>query len=546
MILEEPQDLGNHVRKITTKSEQAQIYCNRALIQLFGLCYPEAIRLFKKALEFDENTPFALWGISYGYGPGVNFNDLPEEYYKNGYEAYLKALEKIEFANEWEKDLIDSLKFRYPKEIPKTFEEKIEVIRNYRKEFRKIYEKYSDDLDIVSFYIESIISIHRTMLWNLDKSPTPEVLESMEILERVSKLGYHPHICHLRIHTLEHHPVYYKDALESAELLSKNVRGVGHLLHMPSHIFILFGRYKECIELGKKSVEAEYSLIKTLGKYNLYTVNIFHDTLFVVFSSMFAGDYETSLNYALIIKEEIDEKLIDMFFPYVEWYYSTYFHVYIRFGKWDKILSEEIIKCDKYPITKTIQRYARTIAYAVKGDVEESQMEFNLFLNERESMSELALIGNNPAQAVIQVGYHMALGELLYRKQDYENAFNNLRDSVKLCDELKFSEPWDWMQPPRHALGALLLEQDHIQESIKVYLSDLAVYPDNIWSLTGLEECYMKLRLRFGEMGFKLIEDKINAEVENSCNASKDVVRKLSKAKVEAGMAIKASCYCKK
>ena len=52
-------------------------------------------------------------------------NDLPEEYYKNGYEAYLKALEKIEFAEEWEKDLINSLQFRYPKIIPKNFKEKV-------------------------------------------------------------------------------------------------------------------------------------------------------------------------------------------------------------------------------------------------------------------------------------------------------------------------------------------------------------------------------------------------------------------------------------
>jgi tetratricopeptide (TPR) repeat protein len=254
---------------------------------------------------------------------------------------------------------------------------------------------------------------------------------------------------------------------------------------------------------------------------------------------MFAGQYETALTYAMIIKEEMDEKLIDMFFPYIEWYYSTYFHVYIRFGKWDEILSEEMIQCDKYPITKTIQRYARTISYAVKGNLEESEIEFNLFLKERENISKGSVIGNNPAHVVLQVGYHMALGEILYRKKDYEDAFDHLRESVKLCDQLKFSEPWDWMQPPRHALGGLLLEQEHIEKSITVYLKDLSVYPDNIWSLIGLEECYTKLIL-------KLIEDKNNVEVENYENELKVVERKLYRAKDEAVMIIKASCYCKK
>jgi len=539
MEIEDYEDIGEYSRKITTNSREAQIYCDRALNQLFGVCYPEAIRLFKKALEFDENIPFALWGISYCYGPGINYNNMPEEYYIKGYESYLKALEKIEYANECEKDLINSLQYRYPREIPKTFQEKIEVIRNYRKEFRKIYEKYPDDIDIVSIYVEGIISIHRTMLWNIDKSPTPEVLEAKEILQRVSKFGYHPQICHLLIHTLEHHPVYFIDALESAELLKQNIKGIGHLLHMPSHIFIFFGRYKECIELGKKSVEAGDCVKNRIGKYNLYTLNRFHDTLYVVFSAMFGGQYETALNYANYLKEEIDEKLIEMFFPYIEWFYSTYFHVYIRFGKWDQIISEEIILLEKYPITRTIQRYARTIAFAVKGNVIESEKEFRLFEMERETISKEALIGNNPAQNVLQVGYHMALGELLYRKEDYENAFNHLRESVSLCDLLKFSEPWDWMQPPRHALGALLLEQDHLEESIRVYLDDLAVYSNNIWSLTGLEECYAKLK-------FKLINDKNFHEAEKCENQLRIVKDKLLNAKQDFANDIKVSCFCKK
>jgi tetratricopeptide (TPR) repeat protein len=529
-------DITTYNRIITTNASQSQIFCNKGLIQLFGLCYPEAIRLFKKALEYDENTPFALWGISYSYGPGINYNNLPEEYYKKGYEAYLKALEKIEYANECEKDLINSLKYRYPEKIPTTFEEKIQVIRNYRNEFRKIYEKYPNDLDIIAFYVEAIISIHRTMLWNLDKSPTPEVLEAMEILEKALKQGYHPHLCHLKIHTLERHPINYKGALKSAELLAENVRGIGHLLHMPSHIFIKYGRYKECIELGKRSVKANYNIYNIIGKYELYTLNILHDIFYVVYSSMFAGHYDTALKYSIIIKEEIDEKLIDMFFPIVEWYYPSYFHVYIRFGKWDEILAEKIIESEKYPITKTIQRYARSIAYAVKGDVDNSEKEFEYFKKERENLPEVSVIGNNPAQVVFEIANQMALGEILYRKKDYDNAFQHLRESVKLCDNLKFSEPWDWMQPPRHALGALLLEQNYLEESVKVYNRDLVTYPDNIWSLIGLEECYIKM----------IIRSDITNSIQEVEKELKTVQEKLSKAREEIGMNIKASCYCKK
>jgi tetratricopeptide (TPR) repeat protein len=325
--------------------------------------------------------------------------------------------------------------------------------------------------------------------------------------------------------------------LLSAELLVKNISEVGHLLHMPSHIFFLYGRYRECIEQGLKSVQSQSRL--KIDKYTLYTGNILHDTLYLVYSSMFAGQYETALTYAELIQKEIDEKLIEMFFPYIEFYYSAYFHVYIRFGKWGEILSEEIIEWEKYPISRAVQRYARTIAYAVQGDVEKAEFEFNLFQNEKEKISKLTLIGNNSAEAVLNVGYEMALGEILYRKQDYEASFNHLRQSVKLCDQLNFSEPWDWMQPPRHAIGALLLEQNHIEESIKVYKEDLNIFPDNIWSLVGLEECYTKLKIK--------LADQNNDEYENCLNELKLVQEKLIKAKQESsGSLIKASCYCKK
>eukprot|EP01046_Picozoa_sp_COSAG06_P058668 COSAG06_NODE_11864_length_1454_cov_84.732775_3_plen_126_part_00 len=46
------------------------------------------------------------------------------------------------------------------------------------------------------------------------------------------------------------------------------------------------------------------------------------------------------------------------------------------------------------------------------------------------------------------------------------------------------------MQPPRHALGALLLEQGQIEEAAAVFSADLAAHPGgNVWALHGLTEC---------------------------------------------------------
>jgi hypothetical protein len=58
------------------------------------------------------------------------------------------------------------------------------------------------------------------------------------------------------------------------------------------------------------------------------------------------------------------------------------------------------------------------------------------------------------------------------------------------------------MQPTRHAYGALLLEQGHVEEAAAVYSADLGMdnaipralqHPNNVWALHGYHECLLKL-----------------------------------------------------
>ena len=103
---------------------------------------------------------------------------------------------------------------------------------------------------------------------------------------------------------------------------------------------------------------------------------------------------------------------------------------------------------------------------------------------------------------ILAVAREMMLGELAYRRGDHEAAFAHLRRSVELDDNLPHDEPWGWMQPTRHALAALLLEQDRVEEATAVYRADLGYddtlsracqHPDNVWSLHGYHECMERL-----------------------------------------------------
>jgi len=103
-----------------------------------------------------------------------------------------------------------------------------------------------------------------------------------------------------------------------------------------------------------------------------------------------------------------------------------------------------------------------------------------------------------PCQQLLAVAEEMLAGEIAYRRGDHDAAFTRLRAAIALEDALPYDEPWGWMQPVRHALGALLLEQNRTAEAEAVYREDLGlsgalpraqIHPDNLWALRGLLEC---------------------------------------------------------
>ena len=135
-------------------------------------------------------------------------------------------------------------------------------------------------------------------------------------------------------------------------------------------------------------------------------------------------------------------------------------------------------------------------------------------------------IFNNTMSDIYAIAEHLLEGENLYREAIlqqtqcshsagiqtkttvcssnqtiFQPAFEQLRKAVQLNDYgLMYDEPWGWMHPARHVLGALLLEQGHLAEAEKLYREDLGIdvlgenarcpHPNNIWSLRGLEECF--------------------------------------------------------
>jgi tetratricopeptide (TPR) repeat protein len=308
--------------------------------------------------------------------------------------------------------------------------------------------------------------------------------------------------------------------LPAANILRDRIPGAGHLVHMPSHIDIRLGRYAEAIEANRRGIQVDSSWMHQGGFYTIYRAHNYH---FLAYAAMFDGQKETALTAARGIAKTIPMDLVRAYADYLDAFMAIPLHVMVRFGLWEEILAEPR-PADDMPAHLAFWHYGRTVAFSALGRVVEAEKEFAALKSASAAVPESRLLGNNTARAVLDIGLPMAEGELEYRKKNYAKAFSLLRTAVSRDDALRYDEPWGWMMPVRHALGALLLEQGKLDEAENVYRNDLERHPDNGWALQGLAECLQR-------------SDRTDEALA--------VSGRFKKAWIRSDIAIKASCYCR-
>jgi len=481
-------DLGGFHYTVTTDSKVAQTWFNRGLAMCYGFNHDEAVRCFQQALASDPGMPMALWGMAYAWGP--NINKMAVEPHQMARAEFALRLAKLyaEDATSLERDLIDAQATRFAVPAPEDSEP---LNRAYADAMKRLHEKYGEDPLIVALYAESLMNLQPWKHWTADGKPGPETKKIMAVLEAgLRRWPNYPALCHFYIHTMEASQMPEK-ALPAANQLRDAMPGQGHLVHMPSHIDVRVGDYANVIKANQKAIVADTEFARREGRHNFYTYYRIHNYHFLVYGAMFDGQSKLALRTARELVEEIPEDMLKQQTDYLDAFVPTALHVLVRFGRWDKILAEA--KPAEYlPVTRSIWHYARGLAYASTGRVAEAKTEQQRFEEARAEVPETSYLFQNSSQSILGVAEAMLAGEIAYREGKFDLAFGHLREAVRRDDTLNYDEPWGWMQPARHALAALLLEQGRISESEEVYRADLRRHPNNPWSLHGLAECLEK------------------------------------------------------
>jgi tetratricopeptide (TPR) repeat protein len=476
-------DLGTYHRQVDTPSAQAQTWVDRGLVWAYAFNHDEAIRCFERALELDPDLAIARWGIAYSVGP--NYNKAWEAFDPVDLAASL-ARARMELglattgrASAVERAMIEALKGRFPTDDPDDIDALHAGHVSYADAMATLAEVYPDDVDVQALAADALVNVTAWALWDTrtgEPAPGSRVLEAKRILDdalAVAAGREHPGVLHLYLHTMEMSATP-QDALPAADLLRGLVPDAGHLQHMASHIDVLCGDYRNSVVSNLTAVQADRLFVEREGPLNFYSLYRAHNLHFVVYSAMFEGNSAIALRAADELAEQLTPELLAIESPpmadWLEAFVPLRIHVLVRFGRWDELISQPVPDdVDLYCTTAATIHYGRGVAHAAKGQIAQAHAEREAFTAAYGRIPESRYLFNNTARDILAVAAEMLDGEIAYRKAEVDDAFAHLRRAIELDDALPYDEPWGWMQPTRHAYGALLLEQGLVEQAAAVY-----------------------------------------------------------------------------
>jgi tetratricopeptide (TPR) repeat protein len=508
-------DLGGYTRPVTTSSADAQAWFDRGLVWAYGFNHEEAVVCFERALDADSGCALAHWGLAYALGPNYNKQwdafdpaDLASSL-SRAHAASSDAARHASGATPVERALTSAVAARYPAAEPAADCAPWNIA--YADAMREVYLSHPDDLDVAALFADALLNLMPWALWDqaTGRPAGPATLEAKAVLERALATSggrAHPGVLHMYIHLMEMSP-QPEDGLQAGDLLRDLTPDAGHLRHMPTHLDLLCGNYREVVASNTAAIVADEKFLARRGAMNFYTLYRAHDYHFKVYGAMFLGQAQAALAAADQLAAAIPAELLRVEVPpmadWLEGFVPMRLHVLIRFGRWQDIIAAPLpADPGLYCFTTAMTHYAKGLAHAATGQVGEAGQQRELLAAAAARVPESRTLFNNTCLDILQVATAMLDGEIEYRRGSHEAAFASLRRAVELDDGLPYDEPWGWIQPARHAYGALLLEQGRVADAEAVYRADLGLdgtlaracqHPGNVWSLHGYHECLTRL-----------------------------------------------------
>lgn len=503
------QGIGASSLAITTREPLAQRFFDQGLRLAFAFDHAEALRAFEEAARLDPDCALCFWGIGYAAGPNINHPERPAA--ARATQAAQRARALAARATPKERALIAALAARFdaaavrfdeaePAAAPSCAVAAVPQDADpldiaYAQAMARVAREYADDDEVAVLYAEALMMLSPWQWWDrAGAEPREGTLAAIDTLERVlARSPQHAGANHFLIHALEG-STQPQRALAAAERLGALAPDAGHMVHMPSHIFVRVGRYADAVRANQAAIDADRRLeaqLRAQGHAPLGHVSHHHHFLWA--SAAMHGDAAVALDAARWLADRAARPER----PYGAGGSNDYFLALpwlaqLRFARWDEILAapepDWPAHASAYP--RAIRHYARGFALARLGRSAAAAAELAALRAAAgdPSVQGLTLKGIDDLAALLALAEASLRGEVLLAQRRHRPAIAALREAAEREDALESEEPPPWAVPARQALGGALLLAGDARAAEQAFRADLERHPRNGWSLYGLAE----------------------------------------------------------
>jgi len=492
--------------KITTDNPLVQRYFNQGMALAYGFNHAEAARSFYYATKLDPKCAMAFFGYAYVLGPNYNAG-MEVDNYQRAFKAIQTAKELSVNATKKEHAFINAMSMRYSPEPP---EDRSQLDIDYSKALKALYTQYPDDTEISALYAESIMNLHPWDLFDKAGEPKPWTPEITTLLEKlISQNPKHPGAHHFYIHAVEMSNTPERSNMSAKVFDDGLVSGSGHLLHMPSHVYIRTGEYHKGTLSNIAAIKADSSYVTTCHAQGAYTLSYYpHNYHFMAATATLEGNSYWAMIGANKVSNHVHPDIMTQpGWGTLQHYYTIPYYVAVKFKKWDAILN---MKLETYDLDyiKAIRHYAQGMAHLEKGDFNKAKAELSSIqmIAKNESLKEVTVWDINTVYDLVQIAEKVLEAEILAKQpeHDFKKSITLLREAVSMEDALNYNEPPDWFFSIRHHLGSVYILNGQKQIAIETYQEDLKHFPKNGWAYHGIKTAY------------EALNDKANTELYNN------------------------------
>ncbi len=482
---------GNYSGSPATHSVEAQRFFDQGLVFGWGFNFAEAVRSFRAAAQIDPECVLCRWGIAWALGPSIN-HDMEPANMPVALDAIVQARSGAA-AGSRERALIDAIATRYS---ARSGADPNQLALSYAAAMGALAKRYADDADIAVLAAEAAMNAHAYDYWRADGTPqawTPQIITWLD--RALSVAPAHPGAHHYRIHLFEDSRQPER-ALASSEQLGALAPIVGHLVHMPSHIFFRLGRYSDAVAANEAAVRADHEYVAATGVGSEYAVHNLH---FLWASALWSGDGATAVRAAdqlaaaaaLGPAKGADDGTRQHLLAA-----PVLTRVRLNQGNRGQPPGDPAESLDAGPYLLGLVHFSHGMALAVRGDIGAAQdaLESLQRASRAARNAGLTVKNINRASDLLSVASLQLQATLAAARDSPRDALRFARAAVAAEDRLAGDDPPVWPLPSRHLLGDALLRAGHFAEAQRVYSADLQRYPRNCVALAGLAAAKRKHR----------------------------------------------------